>query len=145
GPMVMFGTKWPSITSTWTRVAPPSATACTLSARCAKSADKMEGASSTKMNVSSESYKNSTTLNSCSWPEISLFQGLTSKGEFLNPRAGGLPTLPLPSRTCVATILAHVFQSREANLPRWKKQPRVSCRPPRDKSYFKPKALPPEP
>src|SRR5438874_2170319 len=44
--MVMLGTKWPSMTSTCSREAPPSATACTCSARRAKSADKMEGANS---------------------------------------------------------------------------------------------------
>src|SRR5882724_6502164 len=44
--MVIFGTKWPSITSTWRTLAPPSTTACASVPRRAKSADRMEGASS---------------------------------------------------------------------------------------------------
>ena len=50
--MVMLGTKFPSITSTWSTVAPPSTTAFIWSARWAKSADSIEGASSIKMIVS---------------------------------------------------------------------------------------------
>src|SRR5205823_7214954 len=46
GPMVMLGTKWPSITSTCSSVPPPCSAACASSARRAKSADKIEGASS---------------------------------------------------------------------------------------------------
>src|SRR5262249_38761885 len=46
GPSVMLGTKCPSMTSTWTTVAPPSVAAWTCSARWAKSADRIEGASS---------------------------------------------------------------------------------------------------
>src|SRR5262245_42359100 len=49
GPSVMLGTKCPSMTSTWTTVPPPSAAAWTCSAKCAKSADKIEGASSTNL------------------------------------------------------------------------------------------------
>ena len=48
GPMVMLGTKCPSITSTWIRLAPPSSTQRISSARRAKSADRIEGASSIK-------------------------------------------------------------------------------------------------
>src|SRR5208337_2298641 len=47
GPMVMLGTKWPSITSTWTVVPPPRSAAAIWSARRAKSAERMEGSSST--------------------------------------------------------------------------------------------------
>lgn len=46
--MVILGTKWPSITSTWSRVAPPRTAALASSARRAKSADKMDGAISIK-------------------------------------------------------------------------------------------------
>src|ERR1051325_1456334 len=52
GPIVIFGTKCPSITSTCSTVAPPSATAWIWSARWAKSADNMEGASSINRIVS---------------------------------------------------------------------------------------------
>src|SRR2546422_9016767 len=44
GPMVRFGTKWPSMTSTCTRSAPACSTAAISSAKCAKSDDRMEGA-----------------------------------------------------------------------------------------------------
>ena len=43
-PMVRFGTKRPSMTSTCSRSAPPASTAATASRRQAKSADRMEGA-----------------------------------------------------------------------------------------------------
>src|SRR5579872_255299 len=46
GPSVILGTKCPSITSTWIIVPPPSAALATWSARYAKSADKIDGASS---------------------------------------------------------------------------------------------------
>src|SRR5438477_9707119 len=46
GPMVMLGTKWPSITSTCSSVPPPASAARASSARRAKSADKIDGASS---------------------------------------------------------------------------------------------------
>src|SRR5581483_2545216 len=46
GPMVILGTKCPSITSTCSSEAPPSAAACTCSASRAKSAERMDGASS---------------------------------------------------------------------------------------------------
>src|SRR5215472_16232526 len=42
--MVMFGTKRPSITSTWIQSAPAASTARTSSPKRAKSADRMEGA-----------------------------------------------------------------------------------------------------
>ena len=48
GPIVMLGTKWPSMISMWTTVPPPSVAARTWSARWAKSADRIEGASSIK-------------------------------------------------------------------------------------------------
>src|SRR5579871_851650 len=48
GPKVIFGTKWPSITSTWTIVPPPRSAAATSSARCAKSEASIENASSIK-------------------------------------------------------------------------------------------------
>src|SRR5271165_5638051 len=54
GPMVMLGTKCPSITSTWRTVAPPCIAALASSARRAKSADKMEGAISIKTHFSRE-------------------------------------------------------------------------------------------
>ena len=44
GPMVMFGTKWPSMTSTWTQSAPRPRSARTSSPRRAKSAERIEGA-----------------------------------------------------------------------------------------------------
>src|ERR1700678_38927 len=46
GPKVMLGTKWPSMTSTWTMVPPPRSAAATSSARWAKSEARMENASS---------------------------------------------------------------------------------------------------
>src|SRR2546423_5647951 len=46
GPMVMFGTKWPSITSTWIQSAPARVTASTSSPSRLKSADRIEGATS---------------------------------------------------------------------------------------------------
>src|SRR6185312_3812504 len=44
GPMVMFGTKCPSITSTWIQSAPAESTARISSPRRVKSADRREGA-----------------------------------------------------------------------------------------------------
>src|SRR4029453_12270815 len=44
GPTVRLGTKWPSITSTWTRPAPPRSAAAISSAQRPKSAERMEGA-----------------------------------------------------------------------------------------------------
>ena len=44
GPIVMFGTKWPSITSTWIRSAPPRSAAATASPSAAKSAESSDGA-----------------------------------------------------------------------------------------------------
>src|SRR6202162_438566 len=46
GPMVIFGTKWPSITSTCSNVPPPSSAAFASTASCAKFADNIDGASS---------------------------------------------------------------------------------------------------
>src|SRR5215471_17107929 len=46
GPMVMLGTKRPSITSTWIQSAPAMSTARTSSPRRAKSADSIDGATS---------------------------------------------------------------------------------------------------
>src|SRR5258708_1469802 len=46
GPIVIFGTKWPSITSTWSTVPPPSSAAFASSPRRAKFAERIEGASS---------------------------------------------------------------------------------------------------
>ena len=43
GPMVMLGTKRPSITSTWIQSAPAASTARTSSARRPKSEDRIEG------------------------------------------------------------------------------------------------------
>src|SRR4030095_9299699 len=43
-PMVRFGTKWPSMTSTCSQSAPASSTLRTSSARRTKSADRSEGA-----------------------------------------------------------------------------------------------------
>ena len=45
GPKVRLGTKWPSITSTWIRSAPPCSASATCSARRATSAERIEGAS----------------------------------------------------------------------------------------------------
>src|SRR3954454_16646196 len=44
GPMVMLGTKRPSITSTWIQSAPAASQARTSSARRPKSAERIEGA-----------------------------------------------------------------------------------------------------
>src|SRR5215510_8008869 len=44
GPMVMLGTKRPSITSTWIQSAPAASTARTSSPNRAKSADRTDGA-----------------------------------------------------------------------------------------------------
>src|SRR4051812_5557173 len=44
GPKLMFGTKWPSITSRWRKSAPPRSTSVICAASFAKSADKIEGA-----------------------------------------------------------------------------------------------------
>ena len=44
GPIVMFGTKWPSMTSTWIQSAPAATTSRTSSPSRAKSADRIEGA-----------------------------------------------------------------------------------------------------
>ena len=44
GPIVIFGTKRPSITSTWIQSAPAASTARTSSASRPKSADKIDGA-----------------------------------------------------------------------------------------------------
>src|SRR5260370_8903078 len=41
--MVRLGTKWPSITSRWSILAPPRSTCAMSSARRAKSADRIEG------------------------------------------------------------------------------------------------------
>src|SRR4051812_36421587 len=47
GPIVIGGTKWPSITSTWITRAPASMTSSTCSPRQAKSADRIEGTTRT--------------------------------------------------------------------------------------------------
>src|SRR5580698_2191174 len=44
GPMEMFGTKWPSMTSTWIQSAPAASTARTSSPSLAKSAARIDGA-----------------------------------------------------------------------------------------------------
>src|SRR3990167_6058967 len=44
GPIVRLGTKWPSITSTWSRSAPPASTRAMASPSAAKSAERMLGA-----------------------------------------------------------------------------------------------------
>ena len=44
GPMVILGTKCPSITSTWIQSAPAASTDCTSSPSLAKSADRIDGA-----------------------------------------------------------------------------------------------------
>src|ERR1039458_5981534 len=46
GPMVRLGTKWPSMTSRWRMEAPPRSTHAISSARRAKSADRIEGTTS---------------------------------------------------------------------------------------------------
>src|SRR6266481_331268 len=48
GPMLMFGTKTPSMTSTWMRSAPARSASVTCSPRRAKSAARIEGASRTR-------------------------------------------------------------------------------------------------
>src|SRR5258708_24844696 len=49
GPIVIFGTKWPSITSQWSTVPPPSSAAFASSPSRAKFAERIEGASSMVM------------------------------------------------------------------------------------------------
>src|SRR5260370_29263757 len=49
GPIVRFGTKWPSITSQWITVPPPSSDAFASSPSRAKFAERMEGARSIVM------------------------------------------------------------------------------------------------
>jgi hypothetical protein len=44
GPIVIFGTKWPSITSTWIQSAPAASTARISSPNLAKSAERIDGA-----------------------------------------------------------------------------------------------------
>jgi hypothetical protein len=44
GPIVMLGTKWPSMTSMWIQSAPAASIARTSSPSLAKSAERMEGA-----------------------------------------------------------------------------------------------------
>src|SRR5258705_8369383 len=44
GPMLRLGTKWPSMTSTWSRSAPAVSTRAMASPSAAKSADRMRGA-----------------------------------------------------------------------------------------------------
>src|ERR1700730_8322654 len=46
GPMVIFGTKWPSITSTCSNVPPASSAVLASTASCAKFADNIDGANS---------------------------------------------------------------------------------------------------
>src|SRR5713226_7833480 len=48
GPIVKLGTKCPSMMSTWITLAPPSVARSTWSAKWAKSAERIEGASSIK-------------------------------------------------------------------------------------------------
>jgi hypothetical protein len=54
GPMVMFGTKWPSMTSTWIQSAPASSMARTSSPSRAKSADRIEGEMSGRAGMGSD-------------------------------------------------------------------------------------------
>src|ERR1019366_291492 len=56
GPIVILGTKWPSMTSTWRRVAPPRTASLASSARRAKSADNMDGAISIKTKLLSGAF-----------------------------------------------------------------------------------------
>src|SRR5258708_7717728 len=66
GPRVMLGTKCPSITSTWMTVPPPSAARPTCSPSRAKSADKIEGASSINLGLSGKRIQgNSNTCGIC--------------------------------------------------------------------------------
>src|SRR3979411_2482519 len=48
GPIVKLGTKCPSMMSTWMTLAPPAVARSTWSAKWAKSAERIEGASSIK-------------------------------------------------------------------------------------------------
>src|SRR6202158_3670497 len=52
GPMVMLGTKWPSITSTWSMRQPAFSSAAICSPRCAKSAERIDGRISTMSDYS---------------------------------------------------------------------------------------------
>ncbi len=47
----MFGTKWPSMMSIWITEPPPLCAAWTSSANREKSAERMDGANSTKLQV----------------------------------------------------------------------------------------------
>src|ERR1700676_117007 len=55
GPMVKFGTKWPSITSRCSTVPPPSIAADASAPSCAKLAERIDGASSIKARSSDSS------------------------------------------------------------------------------------------
>src|SRR5258708_19848800 len=55
GPIVKFGTKWPSITSRCRTVPPPSMAASASPPSCAKLAERMDGASSIKARSSRSS------------------------------------------------------------------------------------------
>ena len=50
-PIVRFGTKWPSMTSTWTYPAPAFSISSMSRPRCMKSADRMDGAIFTGSNM----------------------------------------------------------------------------------------------
>ena len=78
GPIVILGTKWPSITSTCKSVPPPSRAAWTSSARRAKSADKIEGASSiTRSSKGPRAYKNCNRIERVKVPHICIENGST--------------------------------------------------------------------
>src|SRR5688500_2713865 len=53
-PIVMFGTKWPSMTSTWIQSAPAASASWIASPRRAKSADRIDGAMRTSGMIDSE-------------------------------------------------------------------------------------------
>src|SRR5919112_6385301 len=72
GPTVRLGTKWLSITSKWTRLAPPPCARRTSSARFAKSAASIEGAPTT-LSPSSPKYVNSVPSSSAD-PANSILQ-----------------------------------------------------------------------
>src|ERR1700733_8442848 len=53
-PMLMLGTKWPSITSTCRNEAPARSTRAISSPRCAKSAERMEGSTSIMLRLKND-------------------------------------------------------------------------------------------
>src|ERR1017187_4262916 len=70
GPIVRFGTKCPSMMSTWMTLAPPSPAARTCSPSRTKSAERIDGASSIKRELSEPEDRDMTCRNSITRPSV---------------------------------------------------------------------------